>query len=101
MASHSGTSSGPFTVTVSNLSFGSRGHVSIGVQRLTCPRQRPCGPGYREPVSGQLCRGDRRGGPTKKPRGFCRLLGGGICFFGILFPPGVFALLAGGPPSNP
>src|SRR3954467_11464529 len=100
MASHSGTSSGPFTVTVSNLSFGSRGHVSIGVQRLTCPRQRPCGPGYREPVSGQLCRGDRREGLTTLPRGSCRLSAAGIRFFGLLFPPGISALLAVGLPSN-
>lgn len=45
MASQSGTSSDPFTVTVvSNLSLGSKGH-SLGVQRLICPRQRPFGPG--------------------------------------------------------
>ena len=46
MASQSGTSSGPFTVTVSNLPFGSEGLISISVQRLTCPRQRPFGPSH-------------------------------------------------------
>ena len=45
MASQSSTSSGPFTVTVSNLSFGS-GLISVSVQRLTCPRQRPFGPSH-------------------------------------------------------
>ena len=46
MASQSGTSSGPFTVTVSNLPFGWGGLISISVQRLTCPRQRPFGPNH-------------------------------------------------------
>jgi hypothetical protein len=45
MASQSSTSSGPFTVMVSNLSFGS-GLISVSVQRLTCPRQRPFGPSH-------------------------------------------------------
>ena len=46
MASQSGRSSGPFTVTVSNVPFGSGGLISISVQRLTCPRQRPFGPSH-------------------------------------------------------
>src|SRR6266480_3367819 len=53
MASQSGTSSGPFTVTVPNLPFGSGGLISISAHRLTCPRQHPCGPATRL-VSGQL-----------------------------------------------
>jgi transposase len=46
MASQSGTSSGPFTVAVSNLPFGGGGLISVSVQRLTCPRQRPFGPSH-------------------------------------------------------
>ena len=44
-ASQSSTSSGPFTVVVSNLSLGSPGRSASVFQRLTCPRQRPFGPG--------------------------------------------------------
>ena len=61
MASQSGTSSGPFTVTVSNLPFGWGGLINISVQRLTCPRQRPFW--QLQPqglVSGQLSPGGRR-----------------------------------------
>src|SRR6266536_2082776 len=46
MASQSGTSSGPFTVTVSNLPLRFGRRISISVQRLTCPRQRPLGPSH-------------------------------------------------------
>jgi hypothetical protein len=43
----SATSSGPFTVTVSNLSFSSGGLISISVQRLTRPPQRSFEPSHR------------------------------------------------------
>ena len=71
MASQSGTSSGPFTVTVSNLPFGWGGLISISVQRLTCPRQRPFGPATGL-VSGQLSPAVD-GGSTMSPQVSCRL----------------------------
>ena len=80
MASQSGTSSGPFTVTVSNLPFGWGGLISISVQRLTCPRQRlfrgpGTGPGI-QPVIQQ----------TMAWRSHSRL-----CWFPVGFRPPAFA----------
>ena len=68
MASQSSTSSGPFTVTVPNLPFGSGSLISISVQRLTCPRQHPHGPATRL-VSGQLSPA-AGGGASRDAAGF-------------------------------
>src|SRR5664279_3777757 len=67
MASQSGTSSGPFTVTVSNLPFGSEGLISISVQRLTCPRQRPFRPSHQGWYPASYPRRSTEG-PTMSPR---------------------------------
>ena len=78
MASQSGTSSGPFTVTVSNLPFGSGGLISISVQRLTCPRQRPFGPSHQGWYPASYPRRPAEG-PTMSPR------------FPVAFRPPAFA----------
>ena len=84
MASQSGTSSGPFTVTVSNLPFGWGGLISISVQRLTCPRQRPSAqPQGWYPAS--YPRRSTEGRPCR--RGFPVVSTTGIRLLGILLPP--------------
>jgi hypothetical protein len=99
MASHSGTSSGPFTVTVSNLPFGWGGLISISVQRLTCPRQRPFEPSHQGwyPASYP---GRPTEGSTMSPRVSCRLSTTGIRLLGILLPPRSSAPLTVGLPSS-
>ena len=100
MASQSGTSSGPFTVTVSNLPFGWGGLISISVQRLTCPRQRPFGPSHQGwyPASYP---GRSTEGSTMSPRVSCRLSTTGIRLLGILLPPRSSAPLTVGLPEQP
>ena len=99
MASQSGTSSGPFTVTVSNLPFGWGGLISVSVQRLTCPRQRPFGPSHEGwyPASYP---GRSTEGSTMSPRVSCRLSTTGIRLLGILLPPRSSAPLTVGLPDS-
>ena len=99
MASQSGTSSGPFTVTVSNLPFGWGGLISVSVQRLTCPRQRPFGPSHEGwyPASYP---GRSTEGSTMSPRVSCRLSTTGIRLLGILLPPRSSAPLTVGLPGS-
>jgi len=75
---------------VSNLSFGSGGHLHFVLQRLTCPRQHPYGSGPRETHgSGIRPVMHRRppGGMATSPAVSCCLSATSICFLGILFPP--------------
>jgi len=53
--------------TVSNLPFGSEGLISISVQRLTCPRQRPVGPSHQGWYPASYPRRSMEG-PTMSPR---------------------------------
>jgi hypothetical protein len=100
MASHSGTSSGPFTVTVSNLSFGSRGSFRHRCSKAHLPTSAPLR--ARPPRAGIRPVMPRRSAewPTVLPRVSCRLSATGIRFLGILFPPGISALLTVGLPSK-
>ena len=98
MASQSGTSSSPFTVTVSNLPFGSEGLISISVQGLTCPRQHPCGPATRL-VSGQLSPA-AGGGASHNAADFLPPFGHRHSLVGHPVPPGSSALLTVGLPGS-
>ncbi len=98
MASQSSTSSGPFTVTVSNLPFGSGGLISVSVQRLTCPRQRPFGPSHRAGIRPVIPAAG--GGASHDAVVSCCLSATGIRLLGILLPPRSSAPLTVGLPSN-
>src|SRR5439155_26906764 len=98
MASHSGTSSGPFTVTVSNLPFGSGGLISISVQRLTCPRQRPFGPSHQAGIRPVIRGSRRRGRPCR--RGFLPPFGHRHSLVGHPVPPRSSAPLTVGLPGH-
>ena len=89
MASQSGTSSGPFTVEVSNLSFSSAGLISISVQRLTCPRQRAFAPGHQARYPASYTDDLRRRSRSKLVPLSCCLSAAGIRFLAILSCPGV------------
>ena len=83
---------GPFTVTVSNLSLGSGGVISISVQRLTCPRQHPFGPSHQARYPASYPRRSTEAS-TMSPR------------FPVVFRPPAFASWAscsrrGVPPSS-
>src|SRR3954454_16618524 len=98
MASQSSTSSGPFTVTVSNLPFGSGGLISVSVQRLTCPRQPPFGPATRAGIRPVIPAAG--GGASHDAVVSCCLSATGIRLLGILLPPRSSAPLTVGLPSN-
>src|ERR1017187_4799009 len=99
MASQSATPSGPFTVTVPNLPFGSGGLISISVQRLTSPRQHPSGPSHPGWYPASYPRRPAEV-PAMTPRVSCRLSVTGIRLLGILLPPGDSALLTVGLPGT-
>src|SRR6266516_5888566 len=95
MASQSSRSSGPFTVTVPNLPFGSGSLISISVQRLTCPRQHPYGPATRL-VSGQLSPA-AGGGASHDDAGFLPPFGHRRSLLGHPVPAGGFRSTYGRP----
>src|SRR6266566_3972783 len=61
------SSSGPFTVVVSNLSLGSGILDHLGLHRLTCPTSAPFRAGH-PPVSDQLCGDHPAEVPVTRPR---------------------------------
>src|SRR6266511_4280748 len=96
------SSSGPFTITVSNLPFGSGGVRRVVVQRLTrhtsaCFRSRATRPGIRPVIRNPTGWRDRR---QRIPVSCC-LSATGIGFLGVLFPPRDSASLTVGLPPHP
>ena len=69
---------------MSNLPLGSGGSRLLIVQRLTCPRQRPPGPGLSHPVSGQLSTRHPGKDPALWPAVSCCLSTAGIRFLDTL-----------------
>jgi len=73
--------------------------ISISVQRLTCPRQRPYGPSHGGWYPASYPRQPAEV-PATMPRVSCRLPATGVRFLGILFLPGASALLTVGLPGS-
>jgi hypothetical protein len=82
---------------VSNLPFGSEGLISISVQRLTCPRQRPFGPSHQGWYPASYPRRSTEG-PTCR-RGFLPPFGHRHSLLGHPVPPRNSAPLTVGLPG--